>query len=87
MSWYDGYPKDTDDIYVKLKVYLNPSFWGIQNSRISKLFIEKRTKGGDYKEIFGYDRGTDQEITPEIQEIIDELLEEFPGQLEESDEK
>lgn len=58
------------------KVYDNPSKYGIDDGRVSKLYI--RDKDGN--EVVNYDRGWD--IKPknkEIKEVVDHVLKKFPN--------
>ena len=71
--WPEG---DESDVYEwEAKVYERPSFWGVNNSRISKLYIYK----GD-QQLYCYERGWYSDLPPDW--MIDDLIELFPGVLD-----
>ena len=53
----------------EVKAYEEPSNFGINGGKISKLFIKK---GNEV--LVGYDREWDKHATPEMQPILDELI-------------
>jgi hypothetical protein len=58
--------------YVEAKIYNKGSRFGINNGRISKMFIVNTETG---KEIYNYDRGLDFDDTPEG--LLDHVLKVF----------
>jgi len=68
--WKKGTYKD---YYYIVKIYEQPSHFGIYNGKISKLSICKGDTWNTAEEIYNYDRGLDFDNTPPG--LLDEILE------------
>ena len=66
-NWFKG---EIDGYIVSAKVYSEPSKFGIDNGKVSKLLISDK----DDKEIISYDRGWDKRPLYEHKEIYEKVL-------------
>ena len=71
-NWIDGNLRNNPDMKINLKIFSEPSKYGIDEGRISKLWIkDNNTK----QTLVNYDRGWDVVPTGEVIGIVNNIVE------------
>lgn len=70
--WFEG---SYQGMFFQAKIFDEPSFYGINEGRVSKLVICDDTKWNSEKVLFSYDRGADveHEVGYELAAILEKL--------------
>lgn len=73
-NFWKIYHDDTDTYEAAIVSFDKPSVYGINNGKISKLYIKRQDNN---KTVCSYDRGFDVQLTKEVKAFYNEIIKEL----------